>query len=192
MSVAVLIPTVPDRERYLARAVQSVAAEADVVLIVKGFSSCGAAWQSGITSLLATPGWEYLMLYADDLEAKPGWSACRTMLPETMPGAWLLNDDGSRWDNGGNDPDDGTLTTFQRVPFMTREQANYLVQPPGFPPLHYYSDALVSHRLGRPVRMEKTFAHVHYWAQEHRIHSDGADRTLWINEERKVPPQPYL
>lgn len=198
MLIGVVIPTVPGRERELARALDS---HSDYELgrpslvrleVLRGFSTCGEAWNAGAAELLERFGENltHLCFSADDLIARPGWygAALASLEQGYLPAPELYLESGELDPKTSHDGPPGSLVAFSRVPFFPAAAWRFIGPMPA---LHYYSDCWVGDRLselGYRTRVAAGFAFTHLWAQPGRIHTDDPDRALY---EREAAAHPY-
>jgi hypothetical protein len=178
--IAVVLPTVPGRELILGRSVASHAAGADALHILKGYTTCGAAWNAGALLALADPAITHVLFSADDLLALPGWqrAAAASVDQGFLPNAILRDaETNAFWNVQDGNP--GQLCAFPRVPFLPVALLRRLLP---IPPLHYYSDSWVGARaadLGWPTRVTAGFEFVHLWAAAGRIADSDPDRAAY-------------
>ena len=178
--IAVVIPTVAGREDVLAKCVASHAAGAGQLHVLKGFGSCGAAWNAGALLALQSPRVTHVLLTADDLIAKPGWERAAVAATDggVLPAA-ILREHGTMNHWNAQDGEAGDLCAFPRVPFLPVGLLRRLLP---IPSIHYYSDCWVGARaadLGWPTRVTADFEFVHLWAAAGRIHDSEPDRLAY-------------
>lgn len=89
--IAAVVPTVPGREASLQRCLDSLPEET-IAHVMHGYRSCGAAWHDGMKAAIRD-GTPYVLLFADDLEARPGWEvrAIEMLDDGVLPAARLLD-----------------------------------------------------------------------------------------------------
>lgn len=175
--ISVVIPTISGREHWLEKAVASIEATCDSheILIYKDKPTCGAAWNVGIRDASG----DYILLFADDLEAHPGWWQAGVAALErgTIPCPRILNPDGTLQSCGtfAEEAEDGTPSVVARVPFLTWDLADRMW--PIFEN-HYMGDHWITHRgleLGCPTLVVRDMLFTHHFAQEGRIDSLASD-----------------
>ena len=179
--VAVVIPTIPGRERYLNGSVASYLATCPRarVIVVEGFDNCGAAWNAGASE---AHDYDYLHFTADDIEALPGWFEAARALADSgrLAAPLILNTDLSVQSCGGAFgepiPEDGSPAAFCTVPFLT--PAMWAAIGP-VPEIHYGTDNYVTmraHQNGWPAVNCHAYRLVHHLAPEGRDETRmGAD-----------------
>jgi hypothetical protein len=169
------MPTVSGREAKLLRAVRAyqTLTPPDVIVhlvIMRGYSTCGAAWQIG--SDLA---WcdakdhqdgHYLHYSADDLEPWEGWyeAAVARCSSDESPAPVVFRPDGSIESAGawGVELEHGEPSGSTVIPFFPLS-AWPQVDP--IPEIHYHSDDYVSAKLnnaGRQVVVDHGYRFTHY------------------------------
>ena len=150
--ISIVVPTVTGREDLLTLTKAAFAETSGnhtlEWIVLKDRGGCGAAWQEG--AQLATG--RYLLLHADDMVPHTGWAdhAIRAAKHGRLPSPRILNPDGSVQNcgtmGGGmllGDCAEGTPCNAAPLLFFDRKMW------PGIgpcPPIHYYSDDLLSHR----------------------------------------------
>ena len=175
--ISVICPTVTGREHWLERALVSITATTpDFEWIeYKDLSTCGAGWNLGIQEATG----DYILLFADDLEAHPGWldAAISSVKSGVIPCARILNPDGSLQSCGtfAEEAEDGTPSVVARIPFLTRNIAEAM-----FPLMEnqYMGDHWITWKgsqLGWPTLVVRDMLFTHHFAQEGRIDSLASD-----------------
>lgn len=175
--LSVIIPTITGREHWLARALASIR-ETVVgyeILIYTNEPSCGVGWNKGIEEARG----DYILLFADDLEAHEGWYAAGVAALEQgiIPCPRILNPDGSLQSCGtyAEEAENGTPSVVARVPLLTHEMAEALY--PIFDK-HYMGDHWITwkgEQLGWPTQVVREMVFTHHFAMEGRIDSLSAD-----------------
>jgi len=179
MNVSVIIPTIASREESLERTITSYATHTPggfECIVIRDKPTCGIAWNEGV-GLATQP---YVHLTADDIEAHEGWleAGIASLERGELPAARILNGDGSLQSCGDeHDRPEGFVTEIARIPLLTRELAQQIFP---IPPLHYYTDNIVSDRaraLGWPTVVNRSYLFTHHLAGEgrldERLASDG-------------------
>lgn len=177
--ISVICPTVTGREHWLEKARDSIERSVPAALIewleYRDLPTCGAGWNLGITESTG----DYILLFADDLEAHDGWLEPATISVNTgvIPCPRILNHDGTLQSCGTFDSEaaDGTPSVVARVPFLTREMA--LAMHP-IMPNQYMGDHWITWRglqLGWPTQVVRDMVFTHHFAQEGRIDSLASD-----------------
>lgn len=175
--ISVVCPTVTGREHWLARALDSIAATTHDFkwLQYQDLPTCGAGWNEGIQDAEG----DYILLFADDLEAHPGWLEAAIAAADrgVIPCARILNPDGSLQSCGtfAEEAPDGTPSVVARIPFLTSEMA--LAMHPILPN-HYMGDHWITwkgQQLGWPTLVVRDMVFTHHFAQEGRIDSLASD-----------------
>jgi glycosyltransferase involved in cell wall biosynthesis len=175
--VTVVVPTIDGREHWLEKARASVDATVPKYewLEYRNLPTCGVGWNYGIT---AAKG-DYILLFADDLEAHPGCleAAISAVKSGVIPCARILNPDGSLQSCGtfAEEADDGTPSVVARIPFLTRNMAEAM-----FPLMenHYMGDHWITWKgkqFGWPTLVVRDMVFTHHFAQEGRIDSLASD-----------------
>lgn len=177
--IAVVIPTVSGREDVLGKSVASHAGGAGALHVLKGFATCGAAWNAGALLALADERVTHVLFGADDLVALPGWdrAALASIDQGFLPNAILRDEAGQFWNVQDGQP--GAECAFPRVPFLPVDLLRRMLP---VPPIHYYSDCWVGSRasdLGWRTRVTAGFEFTHLWAQAGRIHDSEPDRLAY-------------
>jgi glycosyltransferase involved in cell wall biosynthesis len=69
--LSVVLPTISGREHWLGKALASISETVDdyELLVYLDKPTCGVGWNLGIEEAKG----DYVLLFADDLEAHPGW-----------------------------------------------------------------------------------------------------------------------
>lgn len=172
--LSIVIPTIPERERRLARTLKEIARHATLpyeVLVERGHRSCGPGWQAGGKRSRG----DYLFFCADDLyPAADGWEVAAGTLCDRnlLPAPLIRSPDGAVESCGGSwqavEPD-GAATSFTRAPFVSRDQWEQL-EP--MLPCHYFTDTWVSER-GRWQGMTTVVCHA--FQLVHELAPEGRD-----------------
>lgn len=177
--ISVVIPTIAGREHWLERAVESIdettSAFGYELLVYRDLPTCGAGWNIGIMEAKG----DYILLFADDLEARHGWceAGIESLSRNVIPCPRILNSDGSLQSCGDyakEDPD-GTPTVLARVPFLTRHMAQTL--HPIFEN-HYMGDHWITWKakqFGWPTLVVRAMEFTHHFAMEGRIDTLASD-----------------
>jgi hypothetical protein len=144
-------------------------------LVYENLPTCTAGWNLGIAEAKG----DYILLFADDLEAHAGWAKAgiESLKRGEIPCPRILNSDGTLQSCGSypEEAEDGTPSVVARVPFLTRHMAEQMH------PIwdrHYMSDHWITHRgkqLGWPTLVNRTMVFTHHFAMEGRIDSLAAD-----------------
>lgn len=175
--ISVVVPTVDGRARWLERAYESIERTTPSFewLQYDNLPTCGAAWNIGI---LEARG-EHILLFADDLEAHPGWleAGLDALSRNVIPCPRILNADGTLQSCGSTAEEmpDGIPSDVCRVPFLTRHMAQTM--HPIFEN-QYMGDYWISWRgkfLGWPTLVVREMQFTHHFAQEGRIDSLASD-----------------
>ena len=175
--ISIVCPTISGREHWLERAKESLRRTVSgyQLIVYTDLPTCGEAWNLGIEAALG----DYVVLFADDLEAHPGWWQAGVNALENgyLPCPRILNSDGTLQSCGdfAAEADDGTLCGIARVPFLTRKLAQQIV--PIFEN-HYMGDYWISWRcreLGWPTRVVRNMLLTHHMAKEGRRESLDLD-----------------
>jgi hypothetical protein len=170
LTVAVVVPTIDGRERWLERirAAYWRTAPYAHVYVEKGHRSCGEAWLAG-TKKAEQDGFDYLHFGSDDLEPQEGWlkPAIEAVDAGFIPAPLVFHADGTL-DSAGlagfgqyrGPCEDWQLVEGTTVPFMTREMWERI----GMIPVHYCSDLYVStvgrkHGWETAIRTGMRFTH---------------------------------
>lgn len=175
--ISVVCPTVTGREHWLEKALTSIAATTHdfEFLTYLDLPTCGEGWNRGIVEAKG----DYILLFADDLEAHEGWwQAGRESLRRgEIPCARILNADGTLQSCGtfATEADDGTPSVVARVPFLTRLMAKAM-----YPIMEnqYMGDHWITwkgEQLGWPTLVNRSMVFTHHFAMEGRIDSLAAD-----------------
>lgn len=175
--ISVVVPTITGREHWLAKALLSITRTTSDFewLEYTDLPTCGEGWNLGIQ---AAKG-DYILLFADDLEAHTGWleAGMAALDNNVIPCPRILNGDGSLQTCGtfAEEAEDGTLSVVARVPFLTREMASQM-----FPVMenHYMGDHWITWKgsqLGWPTMVVRDMVFTHHFAQEGRIDSLASD-----------------
>ena len=193
MKISVVMPTISGREEMNAQMCDYYRARTPYeleILSPKDYRN----WPTAINT--ARPTGEYVLYGADDLEPLDGWadamiaSLDRGEVP--APQVWNWVKEGPAV-NVREDGPPGSITTFTRVPAMTRELA-LAVGP--WPEIDYYSDNWVSDKartLGWETRVVDGFDFIHHWHQTGRLDAGdwvGRNKPLYNAERAKLglPP----
>lgn len=176
--ISVVVPTVTGRDHWLERAYESLTiltAEYFEWLVYEDLPTCTAGWNLGIQQASG----DYILLFADDLEAHPGWLEAGVAALErgVIPCPRILNPDGTLQSCGtfAEEAPDGTPSVVARVPFLTREMAQ--VMHPIWD-RHYMSDHWITWKglqLGWPTEVVRDMVFTHHFAMEGRIDSLASD-----------------
>lgn len=175
--ISVVIPTIDGREHWLERAQASIAdtTPSYEFLVYRNLPTCGAGWNVGIIEAKG----EYILLFADDLEAHPGWweAGIDSLDVNVIPCPRILNPDGTLQSCGtfSEEADDGTPSVVARVPFLTRHMAQTM--HPIFEN-HYMGDHWITWRgklLGWPTLVNRSMVFTHHFAMEGRIDTLSSD-----------------
>lgn len=177
------------REHWLELALQSIANTVDAYqwLVYQDLPTCGEGWNQGIQQASG----DYVLLFADDLEAHPGWmeAGVEALEQGVIPCARILNPDGSLQSCGtfAEEAEDGTPSVVARVPFLTRGVA--LAMHPIFEN-HYMGDHWITWKglqLGWPTQVVRDMVFTHHFATEGRIDSLDSDVKAYKRATR--PPR---
>lgn len=175
--ISVICPTITGREHWLERARDSLRKTMSgyEFIVYKDLPTCGEGWNLGIEHASG----DYIALFADDLEAHPGWwkEGIFALAQGFLACPRVLNPDGTLQSCGDTDEEaeDGTPSLVARVPFLTKELA--LAIHPVFEN-QYMGDYWISWRcrqLGYPTRVVRKMMFTHHFAMEGRINSLDAD-----------------
>jgi hypothetical protein len=177
MMLSVICPTVTGREHWLEDAYLSIAKTVTNFqwLSYKDLPTCGQGWNLGIQDSYG----DYILLFADDLEAHPGWlqAGIDSLDKGIIPCPRILNPDGTLQSCGTypEEAPDGTPSVVARVPFLTREMALAM-----YPVMenHYMGDHWITWKglqLGWPTLVVRDMLFTHHFAQEGRIDSLASD-----------------
>jgi glycosyltransferase involved in cell wall biosynthesis len=175
--VSVILPTLSVREHWLEKALASIerTVPSFELHVYHDLPACGEGWNLGIPQAKG----EYVLLFADDLEAHSGWlePAIESLDQGIIPCPRILNPDGSLQSCGtfAEEAADGTESVVARVPFLTRYMAQSM--HPIFPN-HFMGDHWITFRgkqLGWPTRVVRAMEFTHHFAQEGRIDTLAAD-----------------
>ena len=182
--LSVILPTITGREHWLARAVASIreTVPGAEYLIFDNERTCGIGWNKGIEKATG----EYVLLFADDLEAHPGWfdAGAGSLGEGAIPCPRLLNSDGTLQSCGdyAKEDENGTPAILARVPLLTYDLAQSLY--PIFPN-HYMGDHWISWRAkqwGIPTLVVREMVFTHHTAMEGRIDTLDQD----VKEYKRV------
>lgn len=175
--ISVVVPTIDGREHWLERALASIEETTPryEFLVYRNLPTCGAGWNVGIIEAKG----DYILLYADDLEAHPGWweAGTEALLRNVIPCPRILNADGTLQSCGTfpEEAPDGTPSVVARVPFLTRHMAQ--VMHPIFDQM-YMGDHWITWRgqqLGWPTLVVRSMEFTHHFAPEGRKDTLAAD-----------------
>lgn len=175
--ISVVVPTVTGREHWLEKAYTSISTTTPNYewLVYDNLPTCGTAWNLGIEKAQG----EYILLFADDLEAHDGWweAGIESLSQGIIPCPRILNPDGSLQSCGTYDREapDGEPSVVARVPFLTRYMAQSM--HPIFSN-QYMGDHWITWRgkqLGWPTLVNRSMLFTHSFAMEGRIDSLTAD-----------------
>lgn len=167
MSVSVVIPTLASRAELLARTMRSLretvpAGELELIT-VRDRPCIGRAWNDGAARATG----EYLALWADDVEAQPGWLEAATDAADAgnWPAPHLVKTDGSVLACGSmgggwllTEAADWAPVVSSQFPFMRREHWDEI--GPCLE-IHYFSDDYLAARaraLGLGVVYRRGYA----------------------------------
>lgn len=175
--IGVVIPTVPGRESFLARAVESLVGPTVIRVIENSGKTCGEGWNQGARDFLQyMPGVDSVLFYADDLIAGPKWTEAAPS-EDIVPGCFLYGADGEHQNVTDGRP--GDSAQFPRVPWLTITQVQEIFP---IPALHYYSDIWIGDELnsrGIKTVMHWSYSFIHLWAQPNRITDSEPDRLVY-------------
>lgn len=175
--ISVICPTVSGREHWLSKALDSIRRTTAGFewLVYENLPTCTAGWNLGI----AAASGDYLLLFADDLEAHPGWleAGMDALERGIIPCPRILNPDGTLQSCGtfAEEAEEGTPSVVARVPFLSREMAEMLY------PIwdrHYMSDHWITwkgEQLGWPTLVVRDMLFTHHFAPEGRIDTLASD-----------------
>lgn len=181
------MPTIDAREQagWLDRCLAAYARHTEhpyEVIVERNHPACGPAWNAGAAKATGT----YVHFSADDLEPLPGWDAAAIRCVEggQIPEARILHPDGSLHSCGDDatERDEGTVTRFTRIPFLTREMLEAVL------PIinaHYWTDLWVSDRArkaGWQTVIARDYCFVHHYANEGRLDTYDADHTIYTRK----------
>lgn len=175
--ISVICPTISGREHWLERARQSISDTTPDFewLEYWDLPTCGAGWNVGIIEAKG----EYILLYADDLEAHPGWwqAGMEALRRNVIPCARILNADGTLQSCGtfAKEAPNDTPSVVARVPFLTRHMAQQM--HPIFEN-HYMGDHWITWKgkqLGWPTLVVREMVFTHHFAMEGRIDTLASD-----------------
>jgi glycosyltransferase involved in cell wall biosynthesis len=175
--ISVVCPTITGREHWLEKALHSLTLTTKNFewLVYRDLPTCGAGWNLGI----AQAHGDYILLFADDLEAHEGWlePAVQSLKQGVIPCPRILNPDGTLQSCGTfpEEAPDGTESVVARVPFLTREMAQTMY--PIFENM-YMGDHWITFRgkqLGWPTKVVRAMEFTHHFAQEGRIDTLASD-----------------
>jgi glycosyltransferase involved in cell wall biosynthesis len=169
--LSVVLPTISGREHWLGKALASISETVDdyELLVYLDKPTCGVGWNLGIEEAKG----DYVLLFADDLEAHPGWFQAGTQaLGEgVIPCPRILNPDGTLQSCGtyAEEAENGTPSVVARVPLLTRCMAQTM-----FPIFdnQYMGDHWITYRgkiLGWPTLVVREMVFTHHFAMEGRI-----------------------
>lgn len=175
--ISVIVPTITGREHWLARALASIRATTTGFewLTYKDHPTCGIGWNLGIQQACG----DYILLFADDLEAHPGWWQAGTEALEQgiIPCPRILNPDGSLQSCGtfAEEAEDGAPSVVARVPFLAKEMA-LAISP--ILENHYMGDHWITwkaEQMGWPTLVVRSMVFTHHFAMEGRIDTLAED-----------------
>lgn len=177
--ISFVVPTITGREHWLERAHESIIYNTVGIvyewLVYKDLPTCGVGWNKGIQEAKG----DYILLFADDLEAHDGWWQAGVAALErgVIPCPRILNPDGSLQSCGtfAEEAEDGTVSVVARVPFLTRELALRM-----FPIFenHYMGDHWITwkgEQMGVPTVVVRDMVFTHHFATEGRIDTLASD-----------------
>lgn len=193
-----MIPTVEGREAHLERCVAAYAentvGEGVELLVERGHSTCGLAWNAGAARATG----EYLHLTADDLEPLLGWNLPaqeaigRGEIPAPLVYKVRLVDgypvkevetSGGEW-NRRLDDWERVLGTCV-VPFCRLRDWRGNIGPSI--ETHYYTDNWFTdqcRRAGLEIVLRQNYAFIHHWALQGR--GAGTNETDRIHQDRRI------
>ena len=173
--ISIAIPTIPGREKLLAKATKSYRDTANVEILVAldepGLMTCGRGWTLGADKATG----DYIAFGADDVEMLPGWAEAATALcdQDKLPAALIFNTDGSLQACGASweqmEPD-GAITEMSRSPVIKRNWWKFVGPIPA--DLHYFTDDWVSWRC-RQQNIEAVVSHAYCYT--HHLSPVGRD-----------------
>ena len=181
--ISIIVPTISGREDSLAMVLaayrERTPGELEIIT-PKDFPNWPAGCNSGQTYALG----DILHFGADDLEPLPGWAepmlACLTEGFIPAPQLWDHTHEGQPV-NQDADGLPGNITTFSRVPSLTREMAAAIGPWPEIP---YFADNWVSDKgrlVGFQTRVTEGYSFIHHWNQVGRL--DAGD---WVGRYRPL------
>lgn len=191
MKLTIVIPTIDGREESLATVIAAYRKHVPKGLrpqIVTPLNE--SCWPAGCNAGFAKAKGDIIHFGADDLEPLEGWYEAALAELEAgfvpAPQIWDYVHSDSRPVNEAADGPPGTVTTFSRVPTLTREMAE-AIGP--WPIMDYYADNWVSDKarvLGWETRVAGGYRFVHHWHPVGRLDAgDWVGRSLpRYNEER--------
>jgi len=196
MRLAIIIPTIPGREKSLERAVGSYEKTAEIpygIQVVRDSRSSGEGWIQGVAEWVEWHGKpDYIHLTNDDCEVTDPlwWKAPVEVCGEGfIPAPIVRNPDGSLQSAGGDlgsssgdllteMREDGAEVGFTTIPFLSWSQWEQI----GMMPVHYASDVWVSHKgrqLGIPTILCHGYKVIHHTEQIGRNQGrSGHDRQV--------------
>ena len=175
--ISVVIPTITGREHWLERAIFSldVTTPEYELLVYRDLPTCGTGWNVGIIDATG----DYILLFADDLEAHEGWwqAGIDALSRNVIPCPRIVNPDGTLQSCGTfpEEAPNGTPSVVARVPFLTKHMAQTM--HPIFEN-HYMGDHWITWRgkvLGWPTLVVREMEFTHHFAQEGRIDTLASD-----------------
>lgn len=175
--ISIVCPTITGREHWLEKALDSIRRTLPGFewLVYKDHPTCGIGWNLGISEASG----DYILLFADDLEAHPGWwqAGVESLERGEIPCPRILNPDGTLQSCGtfAEEAEDGTPSVVARVPFLTKEMAKAM-----YPVMenHYMGDHWITwkgEQLGWPTLVNRGVVFTHHFAQEGRIDTLASD-----------------
>lgn len=175
--ISVICPTVSGREHWLEKALMSIRRTVPAFqwLVYENLPTCTEGWNRGIERVEG----DYVLLFADDLEAHPGWlqAGIDALEEGIIPCPRILNPDGSLQSCGtfAEEAENGTPSVVARIPFLTREMAQ-MMHP--IWDRHYLSDHWITwkgEQLGWPTLVVRSMLFTHHFAPEGRKDTLAAD-----------------
>jgi glycosyltransferase involved in cell wall biosynthesis len=175
--ITVITPTISGREHWLKRALSSIVATTPDVefLTYLDLPTCGEGWNRGIPEARG----RYILFFADDLEAHPGWweAGVTAIHEDYLPCPRILNPDGTLQSCGtfAEEAEDGTPSVVARVPFLPAHLAKSMY--PIFSN-QYMGDHWITWRakqLGYPTLVLRDMVFTHHFAMEGRIDTLASD-----------------
>jgi hypothetical protein len=171
--VAVIVPTIPDRDGLLrsTRAAYLASEGVECVfVVVRGSPTIGAGWREGLETVLRLEDVTHVNLSADDVEPAPEAiaSACRAANAGYYPSPRILNPDGTLHSCGTlgagmllPECPTGSPAGSSPFPMFTIECAREL---PPIPSIHYYADDWLgfhARRLGLDCIVSRDYELLH-------------------------------
>jgi len=177
-NVLVIIPTVDGREEHLHRCTEAY--YGNDILVLRGFSTCGEAWNVGADHATKC-GHKYVHMTADDLVPHKGWvdAAVETLEQNCgyLPGALIYRPDGTLESFGNQMAEDWSVVEGASVPFCKTE--NWVP----IPNIHYWSDNAFDyaqkHVHDYRFLLRHNYAFTHYTASAGRKTMDDRERMIY-------------